>query len=274
MRYTSSYLAELILKKLKSKQIDIISSYQKSVGDIGYFYIDNLLPKEIVNKIHDNFPSTEESMRKKSLREYKYVAFEMNKYDPILDSITYAFQDDRILDFFRRTLNIDSLYADVNLYAGGLSMMEKGNFLNPHLDNSHDKDRKRWRTFNLLFYVTPGWTLSHGGNLELWPNGPKQHPITIESKFNRLVVMATHHKSWHSVSKVTHDGVRCCVSNYYFSDHSLSEKDRFHVTSFRGRSNQKITNMVLAIDTKLRMALRQFFKKGVVENPHVYKKKE
>ena len=133
MRYTSSYLAELILRKLKSKQIDIISSYQKSVGDIGYFYIDNLLPKEIVNKIHDNFPSTEESMRKKSLREYKYVAFEINKYDPILDSITYAFQDDRILDFFRRTLNIDSLYADVNLYAGGLSMMEKGNFLNPHL---------------------------------------------------------------------------------------------------------------------------------------------
>jgi hypothetical protein len=40
-----------------------------------------------------------------------------------------------------------------------------------------------------------------GGNLELWPTGPKGQPITIVSKFNRLVVMITHKQSWHSVSR-------------------------------------------------------------------------
>ena len=32
--------------------------------------------------------------------------------------------------------------------------MPQGNYLKPHLDNSHDRDRKRYRVLNLLYYVT------------------------------------------------------------------------------------------------------------------------
>ena len=144
--------------------------------------------------------------------------------------------------------------------------------MNPHLDNSHDKDRNQWRIFNLLYYVTPEWQEHYGGNLEIWPNGMSGKPITIFSKFNRLAVMATHNKSWHSVSKVGVDGIRCCVSNYYFSEVPLSNTDTFHVTSFRGWPEQKFKDVVLKIDTFLRMSLRKVFKKGIKENPHVYKK--
>jgi Rps23 Pro-64 3,4-dihydroxylase Tpa1-like proline 4-hydroxylase len=35
--------------------------------------------------------------------------------------------------------------------------MSKGAYLRPHLDNSHDKNRKRYRVVNLLYYVTPDW---------------------------------------------------------------------------------------------------------------------
>ena len=49
--------------------------------------------------------------------------------------------------------------------------MKKNQFLNPHLDNSHDKDRSRWHVLNLLYYVTPNWQEDFGGNLELWTNG-------------------------------------------------------------------------------------------------------
>ena len=273
MNYNKSELADFILIKLESKKKEILASYLESEQSIGYFFVDDLLPKKTALEIYNHFPSTQDAVLKKSLREFKYVAYQMDQYHPLLQEIIYAFQDQRIVDFFKDNLNISSLYPDDNLYAGGLSLMGKHNFLNPHLDNSHDKDRSRWRVFNLLYYVSPNWKLNNGGNLEIWPNGLKSEPITLESKFNRLVVMATHQKSWHSVSKISVDDVRCCVSNYYFSDDPLRANDTFHVTSFRGWPKQKIVDPILNFDSRIRMIVRKIFKKGIVENPHVYKKK-
>jgi hypothetical protein len=85
--------------------------------------------------------------------------------------------------------------------------------------------------------------------------------------------MATHNDSLHSVSKVMVDKNRCCVSNYYFSTEPLKNTDTFHVTSFRGRPNENIKDMVLQIDNFLRQSVRKIFKKGIVENPHYYKNK-
>lgn len=130
----------------------------------------------------------------------------------------------------------------------------------------------RWRVLNLLYYITPNWKLENGGHLELWTDGPEQKPIIIESKFNRLVIMATHDRSWHSVNQVTIDRNRCCIPNYCFSDSSLKLSDQFHVTKFRGRPNDTVANIILNVDAQLRMLLRRLFKKGVRKNPHVYKK--
>jgi len=150
--------------------------------------------------------------------------------------------------------------------------MRQYNFLNPHIDNSHDKDRIKWRVFNLLYYVTPKWEVDFGGNLEIWPLGVKKEQTTILSKFNRLVIMATHDASWHSVSPVTHGGVRCCVSNYYFSDSPSKPNEQFHVTSFRGRPNQIIRDLYLRFDSTIRMGVRRLFSKGIVKTNHLYKK--
>ena len=101
---------------------------------------------------------------------------------------------------------------------------------------------------------------------------PKKEPVLIESKFNRLVVMATHDKSWHSVNQVTVDRSRCCISNYYFSEEPLKKSDKFHVTKFRGRPGDTFNNLLLDLDSNLRMLIRKVFKKGVRKNPHRYKK--
>jgi hypothetical protein len=86
------------------------------------------------------------------------------------------------------------------------------------------------------------------------------------------VVMTTHQKSWHSVSKVLKEDVRCCVSNYYFSKQPFLESDTFHVTTFRGRSSEKVRDLFLRADNGLRSSMRKIFKKGIRENPHQYKK--
>ena len=84
--------------------------------------------------------------------------------------------------------------------------------------------------------------------------------------------MVIHQKSWHSVSKVAADKVRCCVTNYYFSPYLLLGSDRFHVTTFRDRPKEKSKDIVLRLDSSLRGFLRKIFKKGVRKNPHEYKK--
>lgn len=265
-------LANLIFDKLNSEKEQLKFQFRNSNSGIGYFFIDDVLPVEIAAKIGAAFPEPVQMVLKKSLRENKYVAAQMNLYHPLLEEIVYAFQDKRIVDIIGEICNIKHPIPDENLYAGGISLMGNKQFLNPHLDNSHDKDRNLWRVLNLLYYVTPDWEEAYGGNLELWPNGLDAEQITIHSKFNRLAVMETHNKSLHSVSPVVFDGYRRCVSNYYFSHSPLLESDTFHVTSFRGRPENKFSDLVLRTDTFIRMTLRKVFKKGIKENPHVYKK--
>ncbi|MGJ8592709.1 MAG: 2OG-Fe(II) oxygenase [Aquaticitalea sp.] len=269
---SSENISALIHSRLDSERSKLKVTYHNSEPQIGYFVIDNLLPEELALKCFDVFPQPSEMRCLKSLREFKHVSAQMDKHDALLEQVIYAFQKPEIVKIIGEICNIESLYADESLYAGGLSLMAKDNFLHPHLDNSHDAERQRWRVLNLLYYVTPHWETENGGHLELWPEGPKKNPILIESKFNRLIVMATHDRSWHSVNKVITDGNRCCISNYYFSDLPLKNTDKFHVTKFRGRPEDTFTNIVLDVDANLRMFIRKIFKKGIRKNPHVYKK--
>jgi Rps23 Pro-64 3,4-dihydroxylase Tpa1-like proline 4-hydroxylase len=266
-------IADYIYQRLNQAKDLSRSTYKLTEKKIGYFYVDDLLPADLAKRIFDSFPRGPRMKLKRSLREYKYIAAQMNNYDPILEETIYAFQDPRIVILISEICGIPTLYPDENLYAGGISLMGDKHFLNPHLDNSHDKDREKWRVLNLLYYVTPGWPVTMGGNLELWPDGLDQKPVTLHSKFNRLIIMATHDHSWHSVSPISYDSQpRCCVSNYYFSNSSLKPTEEFHITSFRGRPDQKIRDLVLRGDIWLRSTVRKIFKKGIIENPHVYKK--
>ena len=269
---TRKEISILICESLQAQKEALKAQYKNSKKSVGFFYLDDLLPQDFAKEIHENFPKIEETVKRKSIRENKYVAFQMNKFHPLLEEVIYAFQEQNVVDLISEICEVSSILPDKSLYAGGLSLMKKDNFLNPHLDNSHDKDRNLWRVFNLLYYVTPNWKIENGGNLALWPKGLKNEQITIASKFNRLVVMATQQNSWHGVSKVKSENTRCCVSNYYFSESSLLKEDAFHVTTFRGNPSEKIKDKVLRVDNFVRSSLRKVFKKGVRENPHQYKK--
>lgn len=274
MNLNREQLAAVIFEKLHLNKENLKIQFQESNAHIAYFFIDDLLPRDIAMQITAAFPEPGQMILKKSLREDKYVAAQMNLYNSLLEEIIFAFQDNRVVEVVGEICNIKNLIPDENLYAGGISMMGNKQFLNPHLDNSHNKDRNLWRVLNLLYYVTPDWKEEYGGNLELWPSGLNENQITIHSKFNRLAVMTTHNNSLHSVSPVVFDSYRRCVSNYYFAAKPLLETDSFHVTSFRGRPENKIADLVLRVDTFLRMSLRRLFKKGIKENPHVYKKND
>ena len=263
-------LGEIIATKLSQAKNEIQEEFFNN--KIRSFFIDDLLPEKFAESIYKSFPQPTELTLRNSLREQKYVTSQMNLYNPILEEIVFAFQDPKVVSIISEITKIETLVPDSLLYAGGLSVMGKNNFLNPHVDNSHDYHRKNYRVLNLLYYVSPDWQESFGGNLELWENGVKNQPKVIFSKFNRLVVMATNKTSWHSVSPINYDGLRCCVSNYYFSPKSIEANDYFHPTSYRGRPEQPLRDVVLVADSWVRNSIRKVFPKGLFKTFHIYKK--
>ena len=156
-----------------------------------------------------------------------------------------------VVSLISNITKIKDLENDPTLYAGGITRMDRGHFLNPHIDNSHNSKKKKYRRLNLLFYITPNIREEYGGNLELWDKEIK-NPIKIVSKFNRLVVMETTKYSWHSVDPIVNDIKRCGIRIYYFSETSPEDYDYYHVTSFTGRPEQKLKRIYGKIDNFMR----------------------
>ncbi|MEB3251140.1 MAG: 2OG-Fe(II) oxygenase [Cyanobacteriota bacterium] len=237
---------------------------------IPHCYLDDLLDERAARSIYRAFPPKEQMFPLKTLqRQHKYVLMQMDQVDPILAEIIYAFQDPRVVALVGEITGLAQLRPDPELYAGGISLMEEGGFLHPHLDNSHDRRRQLYRCLNLLYYVTPDWQTGYGGNLELWDQGLRYPCRTIESRFNRLVMMMTHQSSWHSVSRVCHPGRRCCVSNYYFSAQPPRAKPYTHITSFRGRPEEPWRDVILRADTWVRR-LAPGSLKNILRQPQHY----
>lgn len=262
-------IADLIAARLEHEAPRLTAEYRQA--EIPHFVLDDLLPAGLAQQIYGAFPSVSQMALKKSLRELKYVTAQMNRCKPLLEETLFAFHDPRIVELVAQITQLREIEPDRQLYAGGISVMTRGHFLNPHLDNSHDKARERYRALNLLYYSTPAWLPHDGGSLELWPKGPKGSPIDVPCNFNRLVVMATNRRSWHSVVRIKARVPRNCISNYYFSPVSPENEDYFHVTSFRGRPEQPLRDLVLRADIRLRMFLRRLRPNGIVENKHFYR---
>lgn len=256
-------LTKMILAKLDASAHSIRDQWENPTGTATrHFVIADLLPDEVARSIYDAFPKDANGFySKESFREKKRTSAHLDQFAPILGEVTYAFQEKSVIERVSELVGLTQIEPDPSLYAGGLSMMFKGDFLNPHIDNSHDAKRGRYRRLNLLYYVSPNWKLENGGNFELWDEDRKV-PKTLISEFNRLVVMETNKTSWHSVSPVTVDAPRCCVSNYFFSTISPDNTDYFHVTSFTGRPEETGKRVLGVVDNALRNTVSKALKIG------------
>jgi Rps23 Pro-64 3,4-dihydroxylase Tpa1-like proline 4-hydroxylase len=256
-------IVQLILDRLDREKHDIARQWNHPEGtSTRHFVIDDLLPADIAEAAYQAFPRDGNGFFSyASFREKKRTSANLSDYPAVLSDITYALQAPEMVNKVAEICEFKALEPDPALYAGGLSMMFKDDYLNPHIDNSHDLKRDRYRRLNLLYYVTPDWALENGGNFELWDE-TRTAPKTIVAHQNRLVVMETNKTSWHSVSRVTVDRPRCCISNYYFSKNSPDYTEYFHVTSFDGRPEEPVKHIVGLIDNAFRNMVSRTLKVG------------
>jgi Rps23 Pro-64 3,4-dihydroxylase Tpa1-like proline 4-hydroxylase len=233
-----------------------------AIGRTRVAIVDDLLPQDMAESVYRAFPPEREMRLLSSFREQKYTSKSLQRMDRLVHDGLFAFQAPEVLEAVTEITGIRDMVADPQLYAGGISAMVREQFLDPHIDNSHDAEGKRYRVLNLLYYVTPGWRPEFGGNLELW-DGKVRERLEIPSLFNRLVIMETNSTSWHSVNRVRADGRRCCVSNYYFSPHSPNAEEISHITFFHGRPEQPLRRLLAAADGHARTLLRRLVRGGL-----------
>jgi Rps23 Pro-64 3,4-dihydroxylase Tpa1-like proline 4-hydroxylase len=253
--------ATLLGARLASSADDIRQQWRNPGGTrTRHFVVDDILPPELCMAVFNAFPKDADGFVKlNSFKERKKTSVKLEKFNPILSAITYSFQNKAVVELVSNIIGFKQIEPDPILYAGGLSIMTKGDFLNPHIDNSHDAYRQRYRRLNLLYYVSPDWKLEDGGNFELWDE-KRVAPKTLVSRANRLVVMETSKTSWHSVSPVVAEKPRCCISNYYFSAISPDENNYYHVTSFSGRPGQRVKKALAVVDNALRNVISKSLK--------------
>lgn len=249
----------LVIKKIKDNE-EIIKKRWFACSNLytKYTFIDNFLDKDLFNELLKYDLSTNNHFNKyRNLYEYKYYSNHISKEFKLIDQLNKIFKEKSLLKYFEHLFNIPSLNSDPSNYAGGISLMEKNHFLNPHIDNSHLANKKLYRRLNLLFYINKkSWSLLDGGNLEIWNQSVKKFK-TILAKGNRLVIMETNLNSWHSVSKIKSSNKRVCLSSYYYSPESPENYDYYHVTKFAGRPNQLILRCIFPIANIFRYFVRK-----------------
>jgi len=120
--------------------------------------LDNVLPEDLVREINQAFPPVTEMRLMSTFRERKYTSRAVDRLNALVGDALFAFQTPEVVEIVAKITGMKGLLADPSLYAGGISSMTQGQYLNPHLDNSHNLDRSCYRRLNLLFYVTPNWS--------------------------------------------------------------------------------------------------------------------
>ena len=214
-----------------------------------------------------NIPDPKTLMLRNTLRERKRVGVDVKAYAPIVNDFLYAFQAPGVRRAVETITGVEALEADPSLYASGLSVMLPGDFLNPHLDNSHDGDNRLYRAINILYYASPDLPEDGGGELELWDEGVRE-AVKVPARFNRLAIMETHRTSWHGVAEITGDATRLCVSNYYFTERPPGGAPYSHVTSFAGPPSRPLLRAALKVDSFALNLIGRLFPFLTTRNPH------
>ena len=238
---------DLIVNRLTEAKDSLKSQFftEHPIDVARHFALDNLLPTALAQTLHAAFPNPKQMHLIHNPGKIKLKYTHLKEASSLLQDINAAIQDPRVVAVIEDITQIKHQIPDPTRFAGGISTLTKGYYINPHLDNSHDADSKRYyRTVNVLYYLSPDWNIEHGGHYELWDDAIENH-ILVPSFFNRLVVMETHTRSWHAVSPVRAKAARCCVFNYYFSEHSPEHRDYFFdAPSFKPRPEQTIRRTI------------------------------
>jgi hypothetical protein len=128
---------------------------------------------------------------------------------------------DRFLGYMKGITGIDPLYADPDLFGGGLHQTRNGGFLNVHTDFNYHPKTEKHRRLNLLLYLNPVWRDEWNGHIELWDEGLKRPVFRAAPLMNRALLFETSETSYHGhpePMKLPPGVTRQSLAAYYYAE--------------------------------------------------------
>jgi Rps23 Pro-64 3,4-dihydroxylase Tpa1-like proline 4-hydroxylase len=169
-------------------------------------------------------------------------------------------------DFASRLVDRE-VHVDPEYVGGGFHAGDTGSFLDLHVDfNIHPKHEDWLRELNILVYFNPDWEPSWGGEL-LLTDRPENPAITVEPKFNRLVIMESTDNSFHGYRSITFPPGRSrrSVAAYAYSKVPVGSVTR-HTTNWAPENGGLVKHLLAKNWNRLVLPKNRFFGSATLKN--------
>lgn len=176
-----------------------LSSAYKIAQPYPYIVLDNFLPEELAQTLHDQFLSPESSLWHKfhNSKEIKYACDGVEELQNESQDIINELLDEPFLEYLSALTGQDKLSADPYFMGGGLHYIPQGGKLGIHTDFNFHPHLKKTRKLNFLLYLNKEWKDEYGGHLEIWDRDMKTCAARVRPVFNRAVIFTIDDTSWH-----------------------------------------------------------------------------
>lgn len=263
----ASEIAQTISERLEADFAPLQAAFgAPNPRKVRWCAVDDLLPEELVLAAFQEIPALGAMRRLKTEQERKYVTAKLDKLQGVLREVILALNDPGVADAVADIMGATALETDERLYNGGVTVMMAGDYMCPHLDNSHNLTNSRRRDVVLLYYLTPFWRPEFGGDLEVW-NDDFASSESIRFAPNRLVIMETTDHSWHSVRPILGPMPRVNAISYFYAPQSVRSTPR--LTRFTGWPDRPLQRASFELQFQARSLAAKLGARRFVRNPHV-----
>ncbi len=231
-----------------------------------HIVIDDFLEMEACNALLAEFESPTENGgwgHYVHYNERKLGATQLDQMGPRTQEIIRALSEPNFLQWLEKVTGIGSLIPDPDLDGGGLHKIERGGFLNVHVDFLAHTTHRNWsRQLNLLLYLNRNWEDRYGGALELWDQNMAEKVRSVPPLFNRCVIFHTAPGSYHghpTPLACPEEMSRRSLALYYFRDEGKPQ--RLRPTHYRARPDDPFWKHGLVAADRLALRAYSFLKR-------------
>ena len=211
-----------------------------------HIVVDNFLTPELCEGLLQEFPGFDEKLAVNENGEIgrKSVHEKVRSLGRSYECLDDLAASDEFRQWVSTVTAIPNLQYDPYYFGGGTHENLHAQGLDPHVDFTHHPMTGEYRRLNLIVYLNKEWDSGWGGNIELHRN-PRNRPeqdeiVSVEPVFNRAVIFATHHTSWHGFPPIDLPSKKQGLSRksfalYYYTKEKPEKFQKAHSTIYVDR---------------------------------------